>query len=189
MPGELHPFTDFHKAGYLYLLFCWGAFLVYCACYQADQLSRTWLRWRGYRRRSNREDEASYAIKTPWDAICDLLRPLERTMTIPYIAMVISIKHLIGMSIFIIVNIIFCWFAPFRLHPSVPHYVWPTIGVLDRRMVYICMVNWSFTIVLGTRNSIVTNLSGLTFENLIPFHRWVARVGLAETILHSVYRW
>ncbi|KAI8145897.1 hypothetical protein BJV82DRAFT_535250 [Fennellomyces sp. T-0311] len=192
MPGPVHPFTDFHKAGYSYLLFCWVVFLLYCLLYQTDQLLKTWARQRrrrnGKRRRTGNDKEYR-DITTPLDMINDLLRPLEHTVTVPYIATMISLKHLLGMTLFSLINFVFCYFAPFKLHPEVESYEFPILGVLDRRAVYVCQANWSFAIILATRNNILTSLCGLTFEELVPIHRWVARVGLAETILHSVYRW
>ncbi|KAI9474848.1 hypothetical protein BDB00DRAFT_860216 [Zychaea mexicana] len=209
MPSELHPFTDFHKAGYLYLLCCWAAFLSYCVLYQTDQFIRIWVRRRSRRRNRYRkrrkllvddvgrdgdkdddsDDDDDDKIITPLQIINDFLRPLEYTVTIPYVATMISLKHLIGMTLFSIINVIFCYFAPFKLHPEVKEYEWPIAGIIDRRGAYVCMANWSFAIALGTRNSIITSMCGMTFEQLIPFHRWVARVGLAETFFHIVYRW
>lgn len=189
MPTELHPTADFHKAGYLYLLVCWGVFLSYCVLYQFDRLITLFLRWQRQRRRryiKKRDDEIS--IQPPHEMINHWMRPLEHSRTIPYIATMISTKHLIGMSLFIIANIIFIWFSPFKLHPLMDHYEWPIVAILDRRMMYVGMANFSFTMVLGTRNSIITALCGLSFEQLIPFHRWCARLGLAETVLHVVYR-
>ncbi|KAI9315076.1 ferric reductase like transmembrane component-domain-containing protein [Dichotomocladium elegans] len=179
MPTELHPFTDFHKAGYMYLLVFWAAFLGYSALYQIDRFMKLWMR-RQHQLGMQKGEYIKASTKT--------IRPFERSMSIPYVATMISVKHLTLMTLFIIVNIIFCWFAPFRLHPMVEKYEWPILGILDRRMAYVSMANWSFTIVLGTRNSIITELSGLTFEQFIPFHRWCGRLGLAEMALHIVYR-
>lgn len=195
-PHPIHPDSDFHKAGYLYLLFCWTLFLVYCLYYQTDQFLKTCflrrrrrqLQKRQQKRRLSGKSYASYTFLTPMDTFRDLFRPLEYTLTIPYVATMISIKHLICMTIFIILNILFVLFAPFILHPYYKHYRLPVWGLLDRRAAYVGMVNWSFTIVLGNRNSLLTRMSGLTFEGLIPFHRWVSRVGLVEMLLHSFYR-
>ncbi|KAI9264357.1 hypothetical protein BDA99DRAFT_481594 [Phascolomyces articulosus] len=192
MPGDLHLFTDFHKAGYLYLLCSWAVFLSYCALYQTDQFIKIWRRRQRRRKRQYHkqdDDDDDGKIRTPLEIINDFLRPLEHTISIPYVATMISLKHFISMTLFCIINIIFCYFAPFKLHPEVERYEVPITGILDRRMAYVCMANWSFAIVLGTRNSIITNLCGMTFEQLIPFHRWVARIGMAETALHIFYRW
>ncbi|KAG2222682.1 hypothetical protein INT45_013496 [Circinella minor] len=191
MPGELHLFTDFHKAGYLYLLCCWAAFLLYCVFYQTDQFIKIWWRRKQRRRRyyQKQYDDDDIKIKTPLDIINNFLRPLEHTISIPYVATMISLKHFISMTLFCIINIIFCYFAPFKLHPEVERYEVPIYGILDRRMAYVCMANWSFAIALGTRNSIITSMCGMTFEQLIPFHRWLARLGMAETTLHIFYRW
>ena len=67
-------------------------------------------------------------------------------------------------------------------------YVLPSISIFDRRAAFVGMVNWGFVFFLAQRNSILPKMSGLTFEELIPFHRWVARIGLAEFIPHFVYR-
>lgn len=189
-PHPIHPTSDFHKAGYLYLLFCWTLFLVYCLYYQTDQFLKTCFLRR--RRRQLQRIVSSRKIDstcmTPMDTFSDLFRPLEYTLTVPYVATMISIKHLICMTLFIIINALFVLYGPFTLHPYYKHYSLPPWGLLDRRASYVGMVNWSFAIVLGTRNSLLTRMSGLTFEALIPFHRWVSRVGLVEMLLHSFYR-
>ncbi|KAG1047472.1 hypothetical protein G6F42_029103 [Rhizopus arrhizus] len=67
-------------------------------------------------------------------------------------------------------------------------YVVPAIGQMDRRAAFVGMANWGFVFFLAQRNSLLPKMSGLTFEELIPFHRIVARIGLAEFMPHFVWR-
>lgn len=190
MPHPLHPLSDFHKGGYLYFLTCWTGFLVYCLYYQVDRFLKIYLSRRQNRQRKTHHSRTSRrrAVITPMDTFRAAVRPLEYSMTIPYVASMISVKHLIGMSLFIIANIICTYFSPFVLHPSLHHVQIPHWGILDRRMAYMGVVNWSFVIVLGTRNTLLTRMSGLTFEALMPFHRWVSRVGMLQMTVHALYR-
>ncbi|KAI9497036.1 ferric reductase like transmembrane component-domain-containing protein [Zychaea mexicana] len=185
--------SDFNKAAYSYALFSWTLFFGYCVAYQ---ISRIYLyRTRKQRIQNDRrgmnadDDDDDNDIK---DDKPDNNLPLNGLFNtyvrIPWLTNMIPVKHVLGVSLFFITNVIFCFFAPFVLAPYVPEYEVPIPALMDRRCVYIGMVNWSFVIVLGLRNNIVTRMSGLTFEALVPFHRWVARIGLLEFIPHIVYR-
>lgn len=173
---------DFHKAGYTYAFFWWGLFTIYCLVYQVDRF----LLYRTRRQRlcSKEKNGGHFTIRS----LFSFLQPLNRVIYIPCVTSLIPIKHVLGAFLFIVINLIFVFFAPFKLDPEVPYWQLQSVGLMDRRAAYIGMVNWSFVFVLGSRNTVVTRMSGLTFEALIPFHRWIARIGLAEFIMHWVWR-
>jgi len=64
----------------------------------------------------------------------------------------------------------------------------PTVDEMDGRAAYVATANFSFVIVLGSRNTMMTKMSGLSFEQLVPYHRWLAKIGFAEIITHVVWR-
>ncbi|KAI8143988.1 ferric reductase like transmembrane component-domain-containing protein [Fennellomyces sp. T-0311] len=174
--------SDFNKAAYSYFLFCWTLFFIYCIVYQVQRA----VLYRTRKRRTQQQTDEKF--HTSNSNIVALTGFLNTYVRIPWLTKLIPVKHVLGVSLFFIINAIFCFFAPFVLASYVPHYEVPVIALMDRRMAYIGMVNWSFVIVLGLRNNIVTKMSGLTFEALVPYHRWVARVGLVEFIPHIIYR-
>ena len=201
--------SDFNKAAYSYALFCWSLFFGYCIIYQFNRIVLYQTRRRRIQNAGKNEDNdiisnTSSRIKskrnsTEYTIIPNKINNSSRKKTtlkgfynsyvqIPWLTNLIPVKHVLGATLFSITNIIFCFFAPFVLASYVPYYEVPPIGLMDRRMAYIGMVNWSFVIVLGLRNNIITKMSGMTFEALIPYHRWVARIGLVEYIPHIIYR-
>ena len=172
--------SDFNKAAYSYFLFCWTVFFIYCIAHQIQRIILYHTRERRILRQGNEKVQSSDYIA--------FTSCLNTYVQIPWLTKLIPMKHVLGVTLFFIINAIFCFFAPFKLASYVPYYEVPEIALMDRRMAYIGMVNWSFVIVLGLRNNIVTKMSGLTFETMVPYHRWVARIGLIEFIPHIIYR-
>lgn len=127
----------------------------------------------------------SFDPNLPWE---HWLRPLDKVVAIPFITGMIELKHIIGVSLFVIINLLFIFFAPFQLSPDFDSYSLTSIGIFDRRAAFIGMVNWGFVFMLASRNSVLSAMSGFTFEQMIPFHRWIARIGLMEFIPHFVWR-
>ncbi|KAG0166102.1 hypothetical protein DFQ28_002768 [Apophysomyces sp. BC1034] len=179
MALKLRETSNFHIAGYSYALFWWGVFSVYCIGYQLNRL------YIYHVRRQRIHDQDKYVKPLPW---VTLLRPLERVVKIPFVTQLIPIKHILGVTFFIFVNLIWIFFAPFQFSPEYDAYEVPRVGLMDRRAAFIANINWGYVFILGSRNNIVTHMSGLSFEELVPFHRWLARIGLAEYITHFVYR-
>ncbi|KAG2223229.1 hypothetical protein INT45_006110 [Circinella minor] len=202
--------SDFNKAAYSYALFCWSLFFGYCIIYQINRIVLYQTRKRriqdakkedndtinnmnnGINNNNNNNNNTKYTIlfnnKNNDNNKLTLKKFYNSYVQIPWITKLIPVKHVLGITLFSITNIIFCFFAPFVLASYVTYYEVPQIALMDRRMAYIGMVNWSFVVVLGLRNNIVTKMSGMTFEALIPYHRWIARIGLVEYIPHIIYR-
>ena len=179
---DFNSSKDFHKVGYTYAFFWWGLFTLYCMAHQIDRF----LIYRTRRLRSQGK-----VMPEPFSILGCLSRPfnsLERVIEIPFVTTWMPIKHILGVTFFVIINIIWACLAPFHLAPGKTFNNTLTIGLMDRRLAYIGMVNWSFVFILGSRNTVVTRMSGLSFEGLIPFHRWLARIGFVEYIPHFVWR-
>ncbi|KAI9247489.1 ferric reductase like transmembrane component-domain-containing protein [Phascolomyces articulosus] len=187
MAVELNTAKDFHKVGYTYAFFWWGLFTFYCLAYQLDRL----LVYRARRLRSQgkitKEND-----NVPFSILGFVGGPFKRigdhVIQIPFITTWMPIKHIIGVSLFCIINALWILFAPFKLAPDKTWGDTMIIKLMDRRGAYVGMVNWSFVFVLGSRNTVVTRMSGMTFEGLIPFHRWLARIGFCEFVPHFVWR-
>ncbi|KAI8146817.1 ferric reductase like transmembrane component-domain-containing protein [Fennellomyces sp. T-0311] len=182
MAVVLNTSKDFHKVGYTYAFFWWGLFAIYCIAYQIDRF----LVYRARRQRSKGNNDAKAF------SIFSLLEPLrpfgEHVIKIPFVTTWMPVKHIVGVSLFCIINVIWIVLAPFKLADGKSFADTMSIGLMDRRAAYVGMVNWSLVFVLGSRNTVVTRMSGMTFEGLIPFHRWIARVGFAEYMPHFVWR-
>ncbi|KAI9476386.1 MAG: hypothetical protein EXX96DRAFT_540913 [Benjaminiella poitrasii] len=116
-----------------------------------------------------------------------LWRKLDYVVRIPFVTEMIPIKHVIGVFLFCAINIIFILMSPFQIDTHKKYFV-ANIGRLDRNGAFVGMANWGFVFFLAQRNSILPKLSGMTFEELITFHRIVSRVGLAEFFPHFVWR-
>ncbi|KAI9274521.1 ferric reductase like transmembrane component-domain-containing protein [Phascolomyces articulosus] len=181
--------SDFNKAGYSYALFCWSLFFGYCLIYQINRIIIYQTRKRRIQSggKDDYNDNNKKSISNNNNRFT-LFKFYNSYVRIPWLTNLIPVKHVLGVTVFFIINILFCFCAPFVLASYVPHYEVPPLGMMDRRMAYVGMVNWSFTIVLGLRNNVVTRMSGLTFEALIPFHRWVARIGFVEYLPHILFR-
>ncbi|ORZ04923.1 ferric reductase like transmembrane component-domain-containing protein [Absidia repens] len=188
---KLRTTTNFHIAGYSYAFFWWGLFTIYCIGYQVN-------RWRIFlhrRKQLKLQKEgadadiiaaaASFDPALPWER---WMRPLDRVVAIPWVTEMIAIKHIVGVSLFLIINVLWTLFAPFKWNDAFSSYKWESIGLFDRRAAFIGMVNWGFVFMLASRNSLLSAMSGFTFEQMIPYHRWLARIGLLEFIPHFVWR-
>jgi hypothetical protein len=181
--------SNFHIAGYSYAFFWWGLFTLYCLGHQFN-------RWRIYlhRRRQLQLQKKNgiadlgatvFDPSLPWER---WLRPLDRVVSIPGVTEMIAIKHIVGVSLFIAINLIWIFFAPFKWSDGFTSYQLAAIGMFDRRAAFIGMVNWAFVFMLASRNSLLSAMSGFTFEQMIPYHRWLARIGLLEFMPHFVWR-
>jgi hypothetical protein len=170
--------SNFFVTGYLYFLFFWLVFAVYCIGYQLNKLRVYFIR----RKRIIDQD----AVVRPLP-LSHLAKPFNYVIRIPFVTEMIPVKHVIGLFVFIGFNMIFAFLAPFKFTEGMPYTV-PAIGQMDRRLAYIGMVNWGFVFFLAQRNTILTRMSGFTFEEMIPYHRWIARIGLCEFLPHFVWR-
>lgn len=169
--------SNFFTAGLTYTFFWWGLFALYCIGYQLNRI-------RIYRIRKSRiaGKEDNVVTELP---LVKYWNRLDYVVRIPYSTEMFPVKHIIGITLFCILNVLFCLFAPFEMTGP---YVVPAIGQMDRRAAFVGMANWGFVFFLAQRNSLLPKMSGLTFEELIPFHRIVARIGLAEFMPHFVWR-
>ncbi|KAH8549071.1 ferric reductase like transmembrane component-domain-containing protein [Umbelopsis sp. PMI_123] len=176
--SQFRPTSNFHQAGYTYALVIWGLFLLYCIIYQFKRLRTYFARYK--------------AIKTgrpqPYHpgAFTRAIHRLEYTVRLPVIGDYMAVKHLCILSFILIWNTICILFAPFTL--SSDGYMFPAVSQMDRRAAYVAVVNFSLVIIFGSRNTIITKMSGISFEQLIPYHRWLAKLGFAEMITHFVWR-
>ncbi|KAI9490520.1 ferric reductase like transmembrane component-domain-containing protein [Zychaea mexicana] len=182
MAVVLNTSKDFHKVGYTYAFFWWGLFALYCIAYQID-------RFLVYRARLQLSQGKPVSKPFSLFALLNPLKPLGDYVTqIPFVTTWMPVKHIIGVSLFSIINVLWILFAPFKLVDGKTWADVMSIGLMDRRAAYVGMVNWSFVFILGSRNNVVTRMSGMTFEGLVPFHRWLARIGFAEYMPHFVWR-
>ncbi|ORZ24275.1 ferric reductase like transmembrane component-domain-containing protein [Absidia repens] len=189
---ELKTTSTYHIAGYSYAFFWWGLFTLYCIGHQFNRW-RLFLHRRKQLQLSKKQDgnsalpidDSSFDPTLPWER---WLRPLDRVVSIPWVTDMIAIKHIVGLSLFISINLIWVFFAPFKWDPAYSTYQLEVIGKFDRRGAFIGMVNWGFVFMLASRNSLLSSMSGFTFEQMIPYHRWLARIGLLEFIPHFVWR-
>ena len=175
---EIRATSTFFVCGISYAFFCWALFTFYCIGYQINRL-------RVYYVRNKRIAGQEKVVESlPGSKFFSYFNYVVR---IPFVTEMIAVKHIIGMFLFMVVNLLFILFAPFQMAEGQTFYI-SSIGIFDRRAAFVGMVNWGFVFFLAQRNSVLPKMSGLTFEELIPFHRWVARVGLAEFIPHFVWR-
>lgn len=165
--------------GYMYTVFFWALFMLYCIFYQLNKL-------RVYHIRKQRIAGNDTKVVTDLPGT-KFFAKLDRVVRIPYCTEMISIKDIIGVSLFVFVNAIFSLFAPFS-YVKGEEFVLAASGYMDRRVSFIGMANWGFVFFLAQRNSLLTMLCGWTVEELLPMHRIIARIGLLEFIPHFVLR-
>ncbi|RCH83366.1 hypothetical protein CU098_006803, partial [Rhizopus stolonifer] len=177
MVYDIRTTSVFYVCGISYAFFWWALFAIYCVFYQINRLRVYYVR----KSRINGKDDnvVQNLPGTRW------LHRFDHVVRIPFVTEMMPVKHVIGISLFIIINLLFIFFAPFAMTGP---YTLTTIGIFDRRAAFVGMVNWGFVFFLAQRNSVLPKMSGLTFEELIPYHRIIARVGLAEFIPHFVWR-
>lgn len=178
MAYTIRTTTNFFQGGLAYAFFWWALFALYCIGYQINK-------FRVYKARQQRINGNGKPLRPIMHS--KFLSSFNMVVRIPFVTEMIAVKHIFGMTFFIFINLIFMFYAPFDIDPSVG-YVVPAIGQFDRRAAFVAMVNWGFVFFLAQRNSVLPKMSGLTVEELVPYHRWVARVGLAEFIPHFVWR-
>ncbi|KAI9319342.1 ferric reductase like transmembrane component-domain-containing protein [Dichotomocladium elegans] len=181
--SPLRTTSGFHHVGYSYAFMCWGAFAVYCIMVQIDRF----LLYRARQKRIASNGAIQYKPFSVFSIFSPFAKIGEYNVKIPFVTNLIKLKHIVGMFFFCAINVVWIIAAPFTLAEGRTFTV-QSIGLVDRRAAFVGMVNWSFVFVLGSRNNIVSRMSGLSFEELIPFHRWIARVGLAEYIPHFIWR-
>ncbi|KAI9468893.1 MAG: ferric reductase like transmembrane component-domain-containing protein [Benjaminiella poitrasii] len=177
MAYTIRTTSQFFIAGLAYTFFFWGIFTIYCIGYQLNRIRIYYIR---ESRINGKEDNVVKEL--PFERYW---KSLDYMVRIPWVTNLMSIKHILGISLFTILNLIFLFFAPFTF--SGPYEI-PSIGLFDRRAAFIGMANWGFVFFLAQRNSLLPKISGLTFEELIPFHRIIARIGFAEYMPHFVWR-
>jgi hypothetical protein len=163
------------QAGFAYALFIWGLFLFYAI---GEQVHRVLIYLRR-RRLIKGQDIAPFKVFPIWHRIWN------KTIAIPFVTKSIAIKHICYILGLLAVNLIFIFFAPFTVAG------WYMVSVADisnRRCVYVALGNFSIAIVLVTRNSIISKIAEHSFDELVPFHRWHARIGLGELAVHIGYQ-
>ncbi|CAO0791964.1 unnamed protein product [Mucor circinelloides] len=169
----IRTWTNFWQLGMAYAFFWWSLFIIYCICYQLNRI-------RVYNIRKKRlSDKQDVVTDLPG---AKLWRRLDRVVRIPYVTEMVSIKIILATTIFSLINLysIF-WLIPYEPLPYHP-------AVIDRRAAFLSMVDWGFVFFFAQRNSILPKLCGWTFEELIPYHRIVARIGFLNLIPHLIYR-
>ncbi|KAI7893164.1 ferric reductase like transmembrane component-domain-containing protein [Mucor mucedo] len=178
MAYSIRTTSNFFQCGLAYAFFWWALFALYCVGYQINKL-------RVYMTRQQRIDGKDKTLRPVMHS--KFLSSFNMVIRIPFVTEMIAVKHILGMTFFTFINIIFMFYAPFAINPEVGYKV-PAIGQFDRRAAFVAMVNWGFVFFLAQRNSLLPKMSGLTVEELLPYHRWIARVGLAEFMPHFVWR-
>lgn len=164
---------------YPYFIFWWGIFAVYCIGYQLNKL-----RVLHIRKQRIAGNDSKIVTDLPGAKI---FAYFDFVVRIPFVTEMIPVKHVLGITFFVFSNLIFLFFSPFVQESGMSYYV-PAIKVMDRKAAFLGMVNWGFVFFLAQRNSILPKMSGLTVEQLIPFHRIIARIGLLEFLPHFVWR-
>lgn len=178
-PYTVRTSSVYFIGAYPYFFFWWGIFAIYCIAHQLNKIRVFYIR---------KERIAGNDGKVVTDLPgVKMFANLDYLVRIPLVTEMIPIKHVIGITIFTIINMIFLFFSPFVMENGATYFV-PPIKVMDRRAAFIGMVNWGFVFFLAQRNSVLPMMSGLTVEQLIPFHRVIARIGLLEFIPHFVWR-
>ncbi|KAI8975477.1 ferric reductase like transmembrane component-domain-containing protein [Mycotypha africana] len=184
--GTYRPYlrtdSNFWMCGMAYAFFWWICFIVYCLYYQLNRIRIYYIRKR--------------RLKGENVVVADLpgakfLHSFDFVVRIPFVTEMIPVKDILGVLIFCVIDIFFLLFvAPYDTNPNqkVIAFVSMPVSILDRRSAFLGLVNWSFVFFLAQRNSCLPKLSGLTFEELIPFHRIFARVGYANFLPHFIYR-
>jgi hypothetical protein len=153
----------------------WGIFLLFCI---GEQIHRGIIYLRR-RRLIKGKDVNTLKVLPAWQ------RALNRKVVIPFITDSISIAELCHITALLAINLIFIFFAPFNV--SGP-YMLPVSDVSNRRCAYVGLVNFTIAFVMITRNSIFSKLSSHSFDELVPYHRWYTRIGLAEQGVHIGYQ-
>ncbi|GAB5593516.1 hypothetical protein Unana1_08416 [Umbelopsis nana] len=105
-----------------------------------------------------------------------LIHRLDYTVRLPLVGDYMTVKHLSILGFILVLNTIFILFAPFTV--TADGFMLPAVGQMDRRAAYVAVVNFSFVIVFGSRNTLIPKMSGLSFEQMIPYHRWLAKLGM-----------
>lgn len=166
--------SQYFILGIEYAFFWWGIFALYCIAYQINRI-------RIYRIRKSRLSGQQPSSPSSHNHI------LNYAIRIPFITDMIALKHVLGLVVFCAINLIFIFFAPF-VYGDGGYNTNTTISYWDRRSAFVGMINWGFVFFLAQRNSVLAKMSGLTFEQLVPFHRIIARIGLAEFFPHFIWR-
>ncbi|GAA5809105.1 hypothetical protein MFLAVUS_002509 [Mucor flavus] len=179
MGFKIRTTSAFFVCGISYAFFWWGLFAIYCIGYQIKK-ARTF-----YVRKHRLAGNDSKVVTDLPGA--KFLSQFDYVVRVPFITDMIPVKHVLGITVFTLINAVFIIFAPFALNPGMG-FVINAIGTMDRRAAFVGMVNWGFVFFLAQRNSVLPRMSGLTVEELLPFHRIIARIGLAEFIPHFVWR-
>lgn len=180
MAYTIRTTSNFFVCAISYAFFCWGLFALYCIGYQVNRI-RVY-----YTRKDRIAGNEANVVKPLFHS--KTLAYFNTVVQIPFVTEMIPLKHVIGVTVFTIVNLLFIFFAPFALADNVDGYILANIGTFDRRAAFVGMVNWGFVFFLAQRNSVLPKMSGLTVEELLPFHRWIARIGLLQFIPHFVWR-
>ncbi|KAJ2962788.1 hypothetical protein NQZ79_g2067 [Umbelopsis isabellina] len=167
--------NEFLQAGYAYALFIWGLFLLYSIGEQAHRL-HIYLR---------RRTLTTGKDVTPFKPFPQWQRTIHKTITIPFVTESISVKHVMYIVGLLAVNLIFIFCAPFTVSGG---YMLPVADISNRRCVYVGLANFTIAFTVITRNSVLSKLASFSFDELVPFHRWYTKIGLAECAVHIGYQ-
>ncbi|KAI9478115.1 MAG: ferric reductase like transmembrane component-domain-containing protein [Benjaminiella poitrasii] len=168
--------TNFWMLGMAYAFFLWSLFVTYCLSYQINRVRIYFFRRK--RLLSNDNDDNYDLIP----GTTNLFHRLDCVVRIPFITEMIPLKHIIATTLFSVVNLYFVLFVcPYEPAPY-------NIAIMDRRATFTGMVDLSIVFFFAQRNSFLPKISGLTYEELLPFHRIIARIGFLNFVPHLVYR-
>lgn len=169
----IRSWSNFWMCGMGYASFWYTVFAVYCLYYQYRKIQIYKLR----RKRIQMKDDTLLLNTKP-----SSLHYLNKVIQIPYTSEMISIQLVLFTILFSLVNfyfaVFFCPYEEYRYHP----------GVIDRRAAFTGMVDWSIVFFMIQRNSILPTMCGLSFEELIPHHRIISRIGIINFLPHLIYR-
>lgn len=137
----IRTWTNFWILGMAYAFFCWSMFIAYCIYYQVSRLRIYRIRnWRIHEKR----DDSGLETHIP-----RLLNSLNYVVRIPFTKELISVKHILGIVLFGMINLYFISVVyPYEFAPY-------HIAIIDRRAVFIGMDDWSLVFFFAKRNSLL----------------------------------
>lgn len=151
-----------------------GVFLVFSALYRYKQFQQR----ARQEHNKNAINPVPIVYRTPaWR------RWLNHSIRIPKLTSNISIKSILYISVLVAVNVIFILFTPTKaIHPALP--LGHNLESASIRCAHMALANIGVAMLLITRNSILKLVSGKSFDELLPLHRWHGLLGLAEICFH-----
>jgi predicted ferric reductase len=84
-----------------------------------------------------------------------------------------------------VVNVVFILFVPNKaINPELG--LEYNVSFATVRSAHMALVNIGVAMLLITRNSILKFISGKSFDELMPLHRWHGLLGLSEVCFHVI---